>query len=419
MHRCTGMQEGGRGSQVAVLDTIHGAAVIARKMVESGLQAEAFEVYHHNPDLSSFDLIVSPVHLSPHNPALEKARREGKGKAVVSHHQAVGDLLRQCSPADEIFEVTGTHSKTSTALLLALILSLHRKVISHTTRGLEIWQDGRSAILEKGLSIAPANVIRAVQAAEDSGVASLICEVSLGGTGLADYGILTSLSGDYMIASGSKWASTAKLQMLSLAKKEMKFIADRETGISADHPFGIGSGIYACPDRLVLGKEEVILDLGPDLDFPAYQTAISAASAAANAAGLGCRDIAEALYGFDGFPGRMKIRRLGHQTIFDCSNSGLKVRDVQRALDRARGSDLAAVVGEDSKTVCEGMDIPALSDLLRRRRGELSRLILVGERLQSLAEELGAEAAVDLEEGLEKAQKSRPKRLLSSVKCFR
>ena len=416
MHRFTGMQEGRRGSAVAVLDTIHGAAVIARKMVERGWQAEAFEVYHHNPDLSSFDLIVSPVHLSPHNPALEEARREGK--AVISHHQAVGDLLRQCSPAGEIFEVTGTHSKTSTALLLALILSRHRKVISHTTRGLEIWQDGRSTILKKGLSIAPANVIRAVQAAEDGG-ASLICEVSLGGTGLADYGILTSLSGDYMIASGSKWASTAKLQMLSLAKKEMKFIADRKTRISADHPFGIGSDIYACPDRLVLGKEEAILDLGADLDFPAYQTAISAAAAAASAAGIRCRDIAESLLGFDGFPGRMKIRREGSRTIFDSSNSGLKVRDVQRALDRARGSDLVAVVGEDSKTVCEGMDIPALSDLLRRRRGELSRLILVGERLQSLAEELGAEAAVDLEEGLEKAQKSRPKRLLSSVKSFR
>jgi len=161
------------------------------------------------------------------------------------------------------------------------------------------------------------------------------------------------------------------------------------------------------------------LDLGADLDFPAYRTAISAAAAAANAAGIRCRDIAEALSGFDGFPGRMKIRREGSQTIFDSSNSGLKVRDVGRALDRAGGSDLVAVVGEDSKTVCEGMDIPALSDLLRRRRGELSRLILVGERLQSLAEELGAEAAVDLEEGLEKAQKSCPKRLLSSVKCFR
>jgi UDP-N-acetylmuramyl pentapeptide synthase len=411
------MQEGRRGSQVAVLDTIHGAAVIARKMVERGWQAEAFEVYHHTPDLSSFDLIVSPVHLSPRNPALEMARREGK--AVITHHQAVGDLLRQDAAARDIFEVTGTHSKTTTALLLAVILSHHRKVLSHTTRGLEIWQDGRSIILQKGLSIAPANIIRAVQAAEDGGATSLICEVSLGGTGLADYGILTSLSGDYLIASGSKWASTAKLQMLSLAKSGMRFIANRDTRISSDLPFGPGSGIYACSDRLVLGKEDAKLDLGSDLDFPGYQTAISAAAAAAQAAGLGCRDIAEALSGFDGFPGRMKIHRLGHQTIFDSSNSGLKVRDVQRALDRARGSDLVAVVGEDSKTVCEGMDIPALSDLLRRRKGELARLILVGERLQPLAEELGAEAAADLEEGLEKAQKSSPKRLLSSVKCFR
>ena len=417
MHRSTGMQEGRRGSQVAVLDTIHGAAVIARKMVERGWQAEAFEVYHHTPDLSSFDLIVSPVHLSPRNPALEMARREGK--AVITHHQAVGDLLRQDAAARDIFEVTGTHSKTTTALLLAVILSHHRKVLSHTTRGLEIWQDGRSIILQKGLSIAPANIIRAVQAAEDGGATSLICEVSLGGTGLADYGILTSLSGDYLIASGSKWASTAKLQMLSLAKSGMRFIANRDTRISSDLSFGPGSGIYACPDRLVLGKEDAKLDLGSDLDFPGYQTAISAAAAAAQAAGLGCRDIAEALSGFDGFPGRMKIHRLGHQTIFDSSNSGLKVRDVQRALDRARGSDLVAVVGEDSKTVCEGMDIPALSDLLRRRKGELARLILVGERLQPLAEELGAEAAADLEEGLEKAQKSSPKRLLSSVKCFR
>ncbi len=417
MHRSTGMQEGRRGSQVAVLDTIHGAAVIARKMVERGWQAEAFEVYHHTPDLSSFDLIVSPVHLSPRNPALEMARREGK--AVITHHQAVGDLLRQDAAARDIFEVTGTHSKTTTALLLAVILSHHRKVLSHTTRGLEIWQDGRSIILQKGLSIAPANIIRAVQAAEDGGATSLICEVSLGGTGLADYGILTSLSGDYLIASGSKWASTAKLQMLSLTKSGMRFIANRDTRISSDLSFGPGSGIYACPDRLVLGKEDAKLDLGSDLDFPGYQTAISAAAAAAQAAGLGCRDIAEALSGFDGFPGRMKIHRLGHQTIFDSSNSGLKVRDVQRALDRARGSDLVAVVGEDSKTVCEGMDIPALSDLLRRRKGELARLILVGERLQPLAEELGAEAAADLEEGLEKAQKSSPKRLLSSVKCFR
>jgi len=207
MHCDTGMQACKRGSKVAVLDTIHGASVIAQKMVESGLHAEAFEVYHHNPDLSGFDLIAAPVHLSPANPALREARR--MQKKVITHHQAAGELLCECgSPAGRVFEVTGTHSKTSTALLLAMILSRHAPALSHTTRGLEIWRDGRATLLMKGLSIAPGNVILAAEAARDRSVDSLICEVSLGGTGLADYGILTSLRGDYLIAGGNRWAST-------------------------------------------------------------------------------------------------------------------------------------------------------------------------------------------------------------------
>ena len=75
MHCDTSMQAGKRGSKVAVLDTIHGAAVIARRMVESGLQAEAIEVYHHIPNLADFDLVAAPVHLAPNNPALAQARK--------------------------------------------------------------------------------------------------------------------------------------------------------------------------------------------------------------------------------------------------------------------------------------------------------------------------------------------------------
>ena len=213
MHCDTGMQAGERGSKVAVLDTIHGGAIIARRMVESGLQAEAFEVYHHTPNLAGFDLVVAPVHLAPDNPALALARKAKK--KIITHHQAVGELLRgRVDPAMEVFEVTGTHSKTSTALLLAMMLSWQKKVLSHTTRGLEIWQDGKARLLEKGLSITPGNVIRATEVAKAQGVEALICEISLGGTGLADYGIMTSLSGDYLIANATKWASTAKLQML-------------------------------------------------------------------------------------------------------------------------------------------------------------------------------------------------------------
>ena len=177
--------------------------------------------------------------------------------------------------------------------------------------------------------------------------------------------------------------------------------------------------VYARPDSLIFAKEEVRLDLGQDLDFLGYETAIAAAAAAAELAGIPKSMIAMALSGFDGFSGRMKIKRLPNQTFYDNSNSGLKVRDVARALDRASGSDLVVVVGEDSETVCEGMNIPALSDLLRQRKSEMAKLILVGERLVPLAEELGAATAGNLQQGLEIAQEESPKRLLSCVKCFR
>ena len=418
MHCDTGVQADGRGSKVAVLDTIHGGAVIARRMVESGLQAEAFEVYHHTPNLADFDLVVAPVHLAPDNPALAQAKK-GK-KKIITHHQAVGELLRgRVDPALEVFEVTGTHSKTSTALLLALMLSLQKKVLSHTTRGLEIWQEGKARLLEKGLSITPGNVIHAVEVAKAQGAQALICEISLGGTGLADYGIITSLSGDYRIANATKWASTAKLQMLTLAKSGAKLLANRDAGLSPDVSFAAGGRVYARPDKLIFAKEEVHLDLGEDLDFLGYETAIAGAAAAADLAGIARSEIAQALCGFDGFSGRMKIKRLPDQTIFDSSNSGLKVRDVARALDRATGRDLFVVVGEDSETVCEGMNIPALADLLRQRKNEIAKLIIVGERLVPLAEELGAATAKNLQQGLEMAQKDCPKRLLSCVKCFR
>ena len=418
MHCNTGIQASERGSKVAVLDTIHGGAIIARRMVKSGLLAEAFEVYHHTPDLAGFDLVVAPVHLAPDNPALALAVKAKK--MIVTHHQAVGELLsRREDPAMEVFEVTGTHSKTSTALLLAMMLSWQKKALSHTTRGLEIWQDGKSRLLEKGLSITPGNVIRAREEAQARGVETLICEISLGGTGLADYGIVTSLSGDYSIANATKWASTAKLQMLALAKSGAKILANIDAGLSPDVSFARGGRVYARPDSLIFAKEEVHLDLGADLDFMGYETAIAGAAAAAELAGVPRSMVAQALTGFDGFSGRMKIKRLPSQIFFDSSNSGLKVRDVARALDRASGSDLFVVVGEDKETVCEGMNILALSDLLRQRKSEMAKLIIVGERLVPLAEELGAATAKNLQQGLEMAQKDLPKRLLSCVKCFR
>jgi coenzyme F430 synthetase len=420
MHSKLGLQAGVRSLKVAVLDTIHGAKVIAQRMADSGIEAEALEVYHSAPSIANFDIVVSPVHLSPGNPVLIEARK--LKKKIITHHQAVGELLKESLKTDlEIAEITGTHSKTSTALVLAIMLSYQKKVVSHTTRGIEVWIDGESRVLQTGLSITPGNVIPAVDAALAQEADALICEISLGGTGIADFGVLSSFSGDYLIAKGCKWATTAKLQMLSLAEPSTVLIANTDTNISANISFGPKGCIWAEPDRIRFEKEEAPLFLGEDLDFASYQTAISAGAAAAFVAGMEPEDIAQALHDFDGLSGRMKVVRQDGLTIYDNSNSGLKVIDVNAALDNAQGESLSVVVGEESEAVCEGMDIPSLVDLLRRRRQEIQMLILVGQRLEPWAKDLEAKTAPNLAAGIELARfgGANHDRLLLCVKCFR
>jgi hypothetical protein len=89
-------------------------------------------------------------------------------------------------------------------------------------------------------------------------------------------------------------------------------------------------------------------------------------------------------------------------------------------LDRVSGDRVCLVVGEESETVCEGMDVPRLIDLLRIRRSEIDQLVLVGDRIAPWAADLKAKTAPDLAAGIEIARASGGiDRLLSCVKCFR
>lgn len=406
---------------MAVLDTIHGAETIAERMREGGVDATALEVYHSSPKVAPFDLIVAPVHLSPRNPAMEEAIR--LGKRVITHHRAVGELL--ASRRDyRAFEVTGTVGKTTTSLILSRILSFGGVAVSHTTRGIEVWKDGESLLLRPGLSIAPANVIPASDAAIEERADYLVSEISLGGTGLADFAVLTSFARDYKVAAGALWASTAKLQMVSLSRAGSKLIADEDVKISADVTFGSGPrSQVSSTDRMIRAFGcEAPLSLGDGLDLESYAPAISGAAGAALAAGVDLPEIASALEGFEGLGGRMKETRKDGVLLLDNSNSGLRASGVEAALRRAgRGGKLALVVGEEAETVCEGMDIPELMEILSRYREEIDLLILVGERLKPSAPRLSARHSPDLDSGLAEAKAALEGggRIISCVKCFR
>jgi UDP-N-acetylmuramyl pentapeptide synthase len=394
--------------------------VIAQEMRERGVDAAPLEVYHSSPSIEEFDLVVAPVHLSPENLVLKEARR--LGKEMITHHRAVGELL-----ADDcdfrIFEVTGTHSKTSTALLLSKMLSYEEVVVSHSTRGIELWDNGRPEVLMSGLSITPANVIHAFKTAHRASADSLISEVSLGGTGLADFGILTSFANDYKIAGGSSWASQAKLQMVSLAKQDMSLIANLDTMVKSSISIGLGGDVDTKPGHICVRGDRIPFAPADGLDLESYSTAISAAAAAALCAGLDREMISEALDGFDGLSGRMKKTVIDGLTLIDNSNSGLTLAGVKRAIGYAKGHIRPGlVVGEDRETVCEGMDIQKLVELLVRSRDDFGALVLVGERLEPYASDLRALPAANYSAGVDLAKKilgSSEDCIIACVKCFR
>ncbi|MEN3052039.1 MAG: hypothetical protein ABC596_09545, partial [Candidatus Methanosuratincola petrocarbonis] len=152
----------------------------------------------------------------------------GFKERVITHHQAVR-LLAGNSVGFPVVEVTGSFGKTAAAMCAISLLKENLSVLSLTSKGICFHSPDGSKTLLEGVSAAPANVIRAIRLSPSKPDIAIF-ELSLGGTGLADLGIIKNVYDDYPIAKGTSSALKAKLSMVS----------DRKDGstilINADDP---------------------------------------------------------------------------------------------------------------------------------------------------------------------------------------
>ncbi|MCD6207547.1 MAG: coenzyme F430 synthase [Methanosarcinales archaeon] len=488
------------GRTAAVLDLTHGGDIIARSLADA-MRVTAVDVYHtldygarrslesigvsvasEPPDASDFDLIVAPVHLDSAYPTLCDAR--ASGVRVITHHAAVYEIMNRRLMRYEVVEVTGTTAKTSTARLLAGILSRcrGRTVVSHTSAGVEYWRRGNRGgsggsgngadgdsdpIAIAKFSIAPASIIRVVDTIEgENGSGSeldpdhnrdpdvLIFEVSLGGTGLADIGIVTTLSGDYPIANGTGTASAAKMQMIERAKPESTLILGRGIATYLDTAantltFGNGDrggnsnsncNVYfesVKPERAVIvaGDERIEFDVS-GYDISSYETAILGAVTAAISIGIDSDCITSFLGDFSGVSGRMRVIEVDGRTILDNSNSGMTIRSAQSAIDHARRLALTRnltcdeaktvmIIGVEEYNVCEGLDSDEVIELIKATMDFVDEVITVGLDRDSAhrahrAQGLGPDAeGLDAGMSLAMDMTGEGDLIISCVKCFR
>ncbi len=213
--------------------------------------------------------------------------------------------------------------KTSSCHILAHILrSKGKKVLLLTSSGL-VSMGKEVEVLEEKVSIAPASILRLSRMKGDWDYG--VFECSLGGTGLADIGMVTNAREEYAIAAGTRSSTDGKVQMVRSAKQNLVIASEDEGILEGDVPSGGG------PDDLRPGRGRPgdgperpgaweggaggAADQGPQHSLDAlrevscsgYSTGLNAAAALAFAAGVNPIDIARSLSSFRGVPGRGEV----------------------------------------------------------------------------------------------------------------
>lgn len=435
--------------KIAVIDMNHGGIPISQKLSKIGFSVTAIDVYDKlglkiisnlNKDygvdvikkpiaVDEFDFIVAPLHLNP-NYAMLKSARE-KDKKIISHHEIVGIILSNDERIKNIkfIEISGTKAKTSTAFILANIISQKFCVILHTSYGLIYIKNGKSIQIDK-LSITPGNILQVIDRTICFSPTFYIFEVSIGFTGYSDFNILTTLNNDVLIAANSKYESDAILQTMHNIKNSTLLI-------NSDIYHRINLNIFECNNTNLITFNEnndvMKMNVQSNYDLNSYRTALSASIAASVELGIEFDVIKSTISKFKGIDGRMLKKNFKGRILIDNSNSGMDVQSVKSAFKFAltflkNDKKIIFVLGIESKTVCEGLDVEELIKFIEKQRAFIDKLIWVcdskelkNSNILERFKNIVINTTSSHENGLSIAFNNTKKGdiILSCVKCFR
>jgi UDP-N-acetylmuramyl pentapeptide synthase len=280
--------------------------------------------------------------------------------------------------------------------------------------GVEVIDDGKWKILKKDISITPASIIEALKLAEGHEIGICIFETSLGGTGLADVGIITNIAEDYTIANNSSMASKAKSQMFKsqavaceieaynsnyseFHKKTNTFGKSEDSkncinltasqiryGFNKTH-FQININDFQISSNNIINQSFELSTFAPS---PIHVTNALAAVCASLTIGASIEKIKEGLNNFKGVKGRTTIREYEGIRIIEEINPGLNVTAVKKALLMIENMERVVVIfGGKYGVTCEEIDENSVSEVLNGLNENI-RLVLVDKLGQGVKSNL-------------------------------
>jgi len=332
-------------------------------------------------------LIVAPIHCNINS------------KIHLTHHEAVNFLMKKGIKVP-VIEVTGVKGKTSVVWMLKEIFIENNPLIL-SSLGIEVIKNMENHILEHDISITPANIINAWKLGKEFNPQICIFETSLGGTGLADVGIITNIAENYPIASDEKNACLAKAQMFKSKITACDFDSFKNYYHNIDakvNTFGLNNkaNVYASDIKFKLDKTMFTVKienletyegdlLNTEFEVETFAPAehhlnnVLCAICAALILNTPINQIKNGLKNFKGIKGRTSIRKYKGSKIIEEINPGLNVTAIKKSVDIIKDfNDSTLIFGGKYGVTCEEIDENSTVEFLNMLNNEIS-LILVDE----------------------------------------
>lgn len=441
---------------ILVLDTIHGAEIIAEELKELGKQAEVFDPYHQSFSKAlDYDLVIAPVHLNPNFEVVKQALK--MEIPFMSHHKAVKEIarLKNLFRDTKVVEVTGTVGKTAVCeLTCQLLKNKNAKVLSHTS-SVTRFQSAGGEVQFPRIGGAPANVLKVMRIASEKKLKPEIAvfEISLGLTGIGDVGVITSLEADYRIAGGTKDASAAKIASIQNYADEIEG-GNRSSAVIVlpdsfaetqenrkDELKGFNTNFFgATAKNLWLDDTEhkVFFDGlktvngdsvsgGMKFNFEAgfygdyYRNSLEASFCTVLSLGIPPERVNTG--DISAVRGRLKVESRKGRFLIDNSNSGTKLTFLDEITEMARrySDKIILIVGVESEYVCEGVNEEELKEVVANVARDFVEIIIVGAEFKDKIEGKTVFFSDTLDAALEKAVSDSEEGyvIISNVKTWR
>lgn len=421
-----------------VIDLTHGGVKIAISLSKKGKNVLAYDLYNtlkgidakmlevydveliQLEKLSDFkgDMnVIYPIHM-PLSFDEIKSFNPDLNWTFQSHHETIGEILKDWGEDIPKIEITGVKGKTTSAFMLKEILIDENPLIL-SSLGAFLYENKKEIILKKDISIAPANIKETVdlsykianpicKIAEGTVVSenlrkynSAIFESSLGVSGIGDVGLLLNIVEDYPIAKGRSTASEAKKQVFrcrcvciqkeALDKYYSGIKHDRTNTFSlTDHTANLSvdnaeydldqtrlkityNNVKTIKDNVISGQ----IKLKTFAPGPHHVSNVLGVILTCLSLEIDFNKIIKGLRNYKGIPGRTTKKTIENSTIIEDINPGLNTQAIKESINMIQNlKDYYISIGGDYGITCEEINEEKLSDFLNTLNTDI---ILTGE----------------------------------------